>query len=342
MGYSPEVLALSLSWQCNIQCGHCIVEAEPRKTESLERLTIDSVFNQLRQNGIQAVLIYGGEPFLRQNDLLPYTIKKAFDQGYDVSIGTNGFWGRSPEQALMILNQLEELSEQNDKYIEIGLSVDQFHRSSISPEAIANIIAQHKKNEFNHLSLGIQTFRDDDSFKVLDEVEYELKKQGVHWLESNDGWFLYPALSEELIELKEENYQLITNMLGPEGYVSEEAILVSLRSALDIFSRSGDVKVICRQFDIGGGNKYYTIFPDPRSLMQLIIEKRVIKAGRAKSGIGDSELSLGNDRARDHLVVGPGNLAYAYPAQVSLGDGISMNGKELSEVIYEVGQKLNK
>lgn len=344
MSYAPQALALTLSRQCNLTCGHCIVEAEPRERERLSPALIDQVLNQARSVGIVSVLIYGGEPFLRIRDLLPETLHKVLEKGFPISIGTNGFWGRTETQAMSVLSDLEKITAQYNGFISLGISVDKYHQPRISPESIVNIITQHRIGNFPHIRLGIQSFKENESWNALDEVVESCGRKGIDLIETNDFRYLYPALREDFIEFKQENFPLIVKNLKLPLNTDKKIILSWIANLFDLMKKIPNIvipTVIAWNIDIGEGKVNYLIFPDPNYLIDYVSEKKVINAGRARKG-GNLEMDLQNNKGIDLLVIAPNGQAYAYPAQITAEEGVFVGNKSLEDVILEVGRRITK
>jgi hypothetical protein len=304
---------------------------------------INSSLDQAKQAGIRSVVIYGGEPFLRIHDLLPMTLNKALEKNLPVSIGTNGFWGRTEKQAKIVLSDLEEITAKHNGFVSIGISVDKYHQPKIPPESIANIIKQHRMGNFPHIRLGIQSFQDQESFDAVGQVFGACWRNDICLIESNDFGYIYPALANEFIEYKEENFPLISKKLELEEDAGDEEITTCLANLLRVFKDMRDIitpSVIARNIDLGNGQKNYLVFPNPNYMIDQIREKKVINAGRAKKG-NNLELQLYPEKkVFDHLIIAPNGQAYAYPAQITEQEGIPANDNNLQDVIIMVGNRL--
>ncbi len=342
MSYVPETLVLTLSRQCNIECSHCIVEAEPRISEELDVNIINSSLRQAKQIGIRTVCIYGGEPFLQTSGLLPHTIRQTFAEGFPfVSIGTNGFWGRTEAQAQKTLSELKKIVSSYDGMIGLGMSVDRFHQPSVPPQSIANIISVHRRGNFPNIRLGIHTFKDQPSFDIVGQVYDRAMRNDLHMIESNDAGYIYPALREEFIEFSSENFPVIRRNLDLPEDADEKHIFESLVFNLDVSHAMRDVmlpKIIARQMDIGNGFENYLIFPNHTYLLDFIVEEKVLNAGRARIS-GNLETARDMDSDTDYLVIAPNGQAYAYPAHITAESGIIIGNKSLKQVVREVENK---
>ena len=59
-----QTLQVNITLKCNQQCSHCHVNASPKRTESMDDSTIESVLEYLRVTNIQSLDITGGAPEL--------------------------------------------------------------------------------------------------------------------------------------------------------------------------------------------------------------------------------------------------------------------------------------
>jgi radical SAM/Cys-rich protein len=59
---SLETLQVNLGYLCNQQCLHCHVDASPRRTEIMDRETIDAVIEFIKQQNIKTLDLTGGAP----------------------------------------------------------------------------------------------------------------------------------------------------------------------------------------------------------------------------------------------------------------------------------------
>ena len=63
---SLKTLQVNLGYKCNQSCLHCHVNASPKRTEMMDKKTIDDVINFSYQNSIQIVDLTGGAPEMNQ------------------------------------------------------------------------------------------------------------------------------------------------------------------------------------------------------------------------------------------------------------------------------------
>lgn len=127
---------LFMTYKCQVQCPHCIVQAGPhrkeqiRKTEALEWLQQLAGYDSKR---IRILALTGGEPFY-DIDLLKDISDTAQGFGLTVTAVTNAFWAGSVEKAVQLLKALPAISN-------IAFSTDIYHQECISLENIRNAVA---------------------------------------------------------------------------------------------------------------------------------------------------------------------------------------------------------
>lgn len=59
---SLEILQVNLGYLCNLSCTHCHVNAGPKRTELMDRSTIDLILGFLKRTGIHTLDLTGGAP----------------------------------------------------------------------------------------------------------------------------------------------------------------------------------------------------------------------------------------------------------------------------------------
>ena len=57
-----EILQVNLGYLCNLSCTHCHVNAGPRRTELMDKETIDLVLDVIKQRGVKTLDLTGGAP----------------------------------------------------------------------------------------------------------------------------------------------------------------------------------------------------------------------------------------------------------------------------------------
>jgi organic radical activating enzyme len=336
MAYSPKELGLTLSYECDLKCSHCIVKAGPKEKGTINPEVTAKVLDQARSNGITNVLLYGGEPFL-QRDLMLSVADQLMSKRFNVYINSNGSWGKTRESARENLSDLRKLLKKyRSRYLGISLSVDEYHQPQVPIDSIANIIAEHRLGEFPRVQIDISSQKGEESNKTLADLLVALYKQGIHLAISKFHPFLYAALPHELKEYgRKERKNLIANLDLPHES-SDSSIEKALSSNLS--SRHKD--------------KWYEDAPliyschtslspfVPRKTCMIIPDNYLIKLSRGelimagRSTEGRSAIS----RTSKALFIDPYGKAYPYPALMRSEEGVSIEDKPLSQVIYEVGE----
>ncbi len=79
---SLKTLQVNLGYKCNQSCLHCHVNASPKRTEMMNKDTIDEVINFSYQNNVETVDLTGGAP--EMNHYFKYMIKKLREKNINV------------------------------------------------------------------------------------------------------------------------------------------------------------------------------------------------------------------------------------------------------------------
>lgn len=77
-----ETLQVNLGYLCNLSCTHCHVDASPRRTELMDRETIDLLLDYIDQEGIRTLDLTGGAP--EMNPEFRYFVSQARKRGVHV------------------------------------------------------------------------------------------------------------------------------------------------------------------------------------------------------------------------------------------------------------------
>jgi radical SAM/Cys-rich protein len=77
-----ETLQVNLGYRCNLSCLHCHVNAGPKRTEEMDRATIDLVLDFLRKRRVRRLDLTGGAPEL--NPQFRYLVSAARSLGVHV------------------------------------------------------------------------------------------------------------------------------------------------------------------------------------------------------------------------------------------------------------------
>jgi radical SAM/Cys-rich protein len=77
-----EVLQVNLGYLCNLSCTHCHVNAGPKRTEMMDKATVDLILDFIHRENIHTLDLTGGAP--EMNLHFKYLIKQA--RGMDVTV----------------------------------------------------------------------------------------------------------------------------------------------------------------------------------------------------------------------------------------------------------------
>jgi radical SAM/Cys-rich protein len=188
---SLKTLQVNLGYKCNQSCLHCHVNASPKRTEMMNKDTIDEVINFSYQNNVGTVDLTGGAP--EMNQYFQYMIKKLREKNIHIIDRCN----------LTILeekgmsNMVDFLAEQE---VEIVASLPCYKDT--------NVDAQRGKGVFTKSIKALQH---------LNKKGYGLnKKLMLNLVYNPQGATLPPKQSELELEYKSyllENYNISFNNL---------------------------------------------------------------------------------------------------------------------------------
>jgi radical SAM/Cys-rich protein len=77
-----EILQINLGYRCNLSCVHCHVNAGPKRTEMMQRETIEQVLTLAEAANIHSLDLTGGAPEMHPD--FRYLVRAARDRGIDV------------------------------------------------------------------------------------------------------------------------------------------------------------------------------------------------------------------------------------------------------------------
>jgi radical SAM/Cys-rich protein len=77
-----EILQVNLGYLCNLSCTHCHVNAGPKRTELMDRATIDEVLNFIDHHDLHTLDLTGGAP--EMNPHFRYLVTQAANRGLKV------------------------------------------------------------------------------------------------------------------------------------------------------------------------------------------------------------------------------------------------------------------
>lgn len=77
-----QILQVNLGYLCNLSCTHCHVNAGPKRTELMDRATVDQILAYVDQWDIKLLDLTGGAP--EMNPHFKYLVEQARQRGVDV------------------------------------------------------------------------------------------------------------------------------------------------------------------------------------------------------------------------------------------------------------------
>ena len=70
-----EILQVNLGYLCNLSCTHCHVNAGPKRTELMDKATVDLVLDFIKRGNIHTLDLTGGAP--EMNPYFKYLVMRA-------------------------------------------------------------------------------------------------------------------------------------------------------------------------------------------------------------------------------------------------------------------------
>jgi len=77
-----EILQVNLGYLCNLSCTHCHVNASPKRTELMDKATMDEILTFIDSHAIHTLDLTGGAP--EMNPHFRYLVTQALDRGLKV------------------------------------------------------------------------------------------------------------------------------------------------------------------------------------------------------------------------------------------------------------------
>lgn len=152
----PRMIAFGYSRECNVRCGHCIVEdASPRET----RMPLDvaeKIIGELALAGVGGISFTVGEPLLRYDDLRKL-VNRSSGLGLFTRVVTSACWASSADQADRIVVGLRECG-----LSQLRISCSRWHQARIPLENVANAAAASDRNGLNYFVSFLTDFSPGD------------------------------------------------------------------------------------------------------------------------------------------------------------------------------------
>ena len=120
---------------CNFNCAHCFWgNIESKKVISISQL--NNILSLCDENGIKKICFSGGEPVLYLDNIVQALnpIKNKFTE---ISICTNGYWGRTANNICKILKA--------NNITTIELSYDRYHAQYCTEECLKSVVKESQR-----------------------------------------------------------------------------------------------------------------------------------------------------------------------------------------------------
>ena len=160
-----ESIGIALTRKCTAQCEMCCFECGPDKTEELEEELVLRIIEEASEiDEIKRVGFTGGEAVLR-GEFLIKAIVKVKEKGMKTSLTSNGFWGKTPEQAQKWLQQFKMAGLDS-----LTISIDEYHQNYVPIQSIRNIIRANRDVHLN-ISFAVgDSLGERDALSILKEL----------------------------------------------------------------------------------------------------------------------------------------------------------------------------
>lgn len=145
-----KTLHFVYSFQCNLQCEHCIYRCGPENAPTMDLHRAASYVEQAHEAGIRQIVFNGGEPLLHDS-AIRVLIRRAIKHEIRVSLVSNGFWGSTEERARETLSTLKQAGLES-----LTLSTDRFHLARVSWKHLVHIL--HASRELR-IKTGVKIAR---------------------------------------------------------------------------------------------------------------------------------------------------------------------------------------
>ena len=137
--YSPQSLTIRIAYKCNIRCKFCYQGADLNNETALDEERMLGMVREGREAGFIRLGISGGEAFLYAKSMAKI-IKLAKQIGYqNISIVSNGFWGKSVRSTRNVLNLLKNAGFTPPQDM-LSMSAGEYHQEWIALSNARNII----------------------------------------------------------------------------------------------------------------------------------------------------------------------------------------------------------
>ena len=115
----PRYIHLLVTFDCNLNCRQCQVDANRRKVNTLTSQEIIHVIKEIEEAGVRHLIITGGEPLIRKDifDILRYAGESGIPR---ITLATNGYLVEKYRKELSdvridrVVTSIDDVGERND------------------------------------------------------------------------------------------------------------------------------------------------------------------------------------------------------------------------------------
>lgn len=130
-----KTIGFSYTSNCCYLCEHCSNYSSPKRTEKLDPSIVAERIDEAASLGISLIAFTGGECMMYLEEILPL-VSRAHNNGQTIAITTNGYWGKTREKAISIVQRLKEAGLNR-----LDISYGEFYeRAGAKAEQVRNII----------------------------------------------------------------------------------------------------------------------------------------------------------------------------------------------------------
>lgn len=164
----PERVSLDLTYDCNLNCGHCYVT---HKTEKYDLQNILKIQKILFNSGVRLISYIGGEPFCITD--LPEIISNGYKLGLDQEINSNGL--------LINADTISYLKKYN---VKLNISVDgpnsNAYKKTRKNNLFRTLIKNIKDCVYHGILITVVFTVNDDNLSQIDKMLSLVKKLNVN------------------------------------------------------------------------------------------------------------------------------------------------------------------
>lgn len=156
---APLIVWFEITRKCNLPCHHCYVEAGPARPNELSTEEVFSVLEQLRDAGVFALVLVGGEPMARP-DFIPI-LHRAHELGFVISIATNGTY---------ITQEIIDQLPREECIVSVSVDGTKFHRELRVRSTFDDLRERLLLLKKNGIPAALMTTQADRNLPELEEI----------------------------------------------------------------------------------------------------------------------------------------------------------------------------